>query len=104
MQNIDIPLPCDVESDVVVQAIDDALARSGLTVTLRDSLKKYPGCIHWHAKNGRASGTLEVTLWPRERRAWFTVQDGRKAPWIEEKLSLVETTLRERLRDAQLQR
>lgn len=47
---------------MVTQAIDDALAESGLTVTLRDTLKKYPGCRHWHAKSGRLPGTLEVTF------------------------------------------
>ena len=97
MENVAIPLPRHVEGDTVAQVIDDALAESGLTVTLRDSLKKYPGCVHWHAKNGRASGTLEITLWPQERRAWFTVQDGRKAPWIEEKLSSLSADLVQRL-------
>ncbi len=97
VQNVDISLPCGVESDGVARATDDVLARSGLTVALRDLLKKYPGCIHWHAKNGRASGTLEVTLWPQERRAWFTVQSGRRAPWIEEKLGLLSAYLQGRL-------
>lgn len=97
MENIEIPLPRHIESVEVAQVIDAALAESGLTVTLRDSLKKYPGCIHWHAKNGRASGTLEITLWPRERRAWFTVQSGRRAPWTGEKLDLLSASLQERL-------
>ena len=67
--------------------IDQALAQVGLNTTLRDGLKKFPGCIHWHAKNGGQPGTLEITLWPQQQRAWFTIQDGRAAGWIDAKLN-----------------
>jgi hypothetical protein len=26
---------------------------------------------------------LEITLWPAQTRAWFKVQSGRRAPWID---------------------
>ena len=91
MQDIEISLPSHYKNDTVAQAIDTALVESGLHIIMRDTLKKYPNCIHWHAKNGNKPGTLEVTFWPQESRAWFTVQSGRNAPWIEEKLALVAT-------------
>ena len=91
MQNIEVPWPADVGDRRLVGVIDRAIAAAGLAVTLRSSLKSFPGCTHWHVKNGRERGTLEITVWPRERRAWFSVQSGRRARWIGEKLE----TLRE---------
>ena len=97
MRDIEISLPEHYENDTVARAIDAALIESGLRITMRDTLKKYPNCIHWHAKNGNKSGTLEVTFWPQKSRAWFTVQSGRNAPWIEEKLALVAAKLQQKL-------
>jgi hypothetical protein len=87
MRNIEIRLPSGVSSRRLVRAIDRAIDVAGLTITLRGSLKAYPGCVHWHLKTGRESGTLEITFWPREQRAWFSIQNGRKARWIGEKMN-----------------
>ena len=84
MRNLEIHLPEGADFAVVEQAIDAAILDSGLRVTLRGTLKRHPGCVHWHAKREREAGTLEITLWPREGRAWFTIQDGRTAAWIDE--------------------
>ena len=93
MRDVEIPVPQDVDSSLVTDAIEHALAELGLTVTLRGSLKKFPNCIHWHAKNGQQSGTLEITYWPQERRAWFTVQNGRTADWIDAKIDFLQKLL-----------
>ena len=100
MRDSEIPLAPDVDCRVVEQAIDHAISAVRLTTTLRGSLKKYEGCIHRHVKNGRASGTLEVTLWPQELKAWFTIQKGRRAPWIEGKMKLVREAIQEHLQAA----
>lgn len=84
MRDTEIALPSSHDFDAIERAIDAVIALSGLDVTLRDTLKKYPGCTHWHLKNGRTRGTLEITLWPRERRAWFTIHAGRRAQWMED--------------------
>lgn len=97
MEDVEIALPRDASAETVTQAIDDAVAQSELTVTLRDSLKKFPGCIHWHLKRGREPGTLELTFWPREHRAWFSVQRGRAAPWTAEALSDLEQKVQRQL-------
>ena len=73
--------------------IDQAIADTGLNVTLRATLRKFPGCIHWHVKRGNESGTIEITFWPQERRAWFTIQDSRTAVWIEGGMGLIMTAL-----------
>jgi hypothetical protein len=97
--DIEISLPPSVDCGKIARVIDDAIAQIDLSITLRDSLKKFPDCIHWHAKNGRESGTLEITLWPREHRAWFTIYSGRAAPWIDAKMKLLEEFLHRRLGD-----
>jgi len=83
----------------IERAIDQVIDESGLNTTLRASLRKFPGCIHWHLKRGVESGTLELTFWPRERRAWFTIQDGRKAAWIDEQLKVLDTAIRLQIGD-----
>jgi dihydroxyacetone kinase-like protein len=39
---------------------------ANLRVTLKGTLKKYPGCIHWHLKREGERGTLEMTWSPRD--------------------------------------
>ncbi len=94
MENIEIELRVGIDLTEVERAIDTALTQAGLEIALRGSLRKFPGCTHWHARQPGESGTLEVTLWPQERRAWFTVQSGRRAVWIPGKLAEVDRELR----------
>ncbi len=93
MRQIEISLPPNAADAGVEQAIDDAIARAGLRVTMRGTLKQFPGCIHWHAKNGRAPGTLEITYWPAEHRAWISIQEGRKGDWIEGQLKPLQQAI-----------
>ncbi len=96
--DVEILLPTFTPDDKIEQAIDRAILETGLIVTLRASLKKFPGCVHWHLKNGPESGTLEITHWPQEHRAWFTVQSGRTAKWIDKKIELLENSIQRHLR------
>jgi hypothetical protein len=98
MRNIEICLPPEVDCGALERIIDEAIAQSGLRTVLRGSLKKFPGCIHWHVKQGGQSGTLEITLWPQQHRAWFTIQSGRAAPWIEAEIDRLADLLQDRLR------
>ncbi len=88
----------EVANDRVEQAIDQAIASAELNVILRDTLKAFPGCVHWHVKNGRESGTLEITFWPQDHRAWLSVQAGRKAPWIDAKMKLLGAAIKSQLK------
>ena len=83
LRKITIPLATKADGIAIKRAIDDAIAECGLRITLRGSLAKFPGCVHWHVKRAREAGTLEITSWPEQRRAWLTIQDGRKADWID---------------------
>jgi hypothetical protein len=93
MQNIEIELPPTVNLSTAEKTIDATLAAIGLEIALRGTLKKFPGCTHWHAKNPGQSGTLELTLWPQQHRAWITIQSGRAAEWIAQRLPELQNAL-----------
>lgn len=82
MLEIPLDFPPDADLRRVTRVIENACAEAGLTLTLKDTLKQYPGCRHWHYKRGAQRGTLEITLWPAERRAWFKVSSARSGDWI----------------------
>jgi hypothetical protein len=88
--NIEIPISQKIsvtEYERIIERIAESL---GISLQLKTTLKKYPGCIHWHYKKGKERGTLEITLWPQQHRLWFTIHEGRKAEWIEEKMMVLE--------------
>ena len=67
---------------MTVEQVERAILDARLTVTLRGTLKSYPGCIHWHVKSGRERGTLELTFFPETGELTFKVAKNRDAPWI----------------------
>jgi hypothetical protein len=77
------------------QIIESLCRAHGLSITMKATLSKYPGSIHWHLKRGRERGTLEVTLCPREYRLWFSMQDGRRAEWVMESARRIKEELEE---------
>ena len=97
MQVIEIELPPGANLSQVKKTIDATFGALGLQVSLRGTLKKFPGCTHWHAKIPGQSGTLELTLWPQQRRAWISIQSGRTAKWITEKLPEIQKALNRHL-------
>ena len=64
--------------------IEKAADHYGLQLRMKGTLHTYPGSEHWHFQKPGERGTLEVTLWPRGNRVWFSVQSGRRAAWITE--------------------
>ncbi len=83
MSEVDIPLHGAVSVLQYEQAIEGAAVGQDLRATLKGTLKQYPGCIHWHFKQGKKTGVLEITLWPQETRAWIAVHDNRKGVWVD---------------------
>ena len=81
MQEHPIPLWPACEGRVE-SLIEEAASRAGLQATMKSTLARYPGCVHWHFKWGEERGVLEVTYWPREGRAWLSTRPGREAGWI----------------------
>jgi hypothetical protein len=82
LQQLDLTIPATVNLTEVVPVIDHCIAQVGLTITRKEPLATYPGSIHWHLKEGKARGVLELTLWPAERRFWVSIHSNCSAPWI----------------------
>ena len=87
------PLHIRPADESAIARIDDAIAACGLLTTMKGTLKSYPGCTHWHCKRGRETGTLEITLDPARARAWFKVQTGRRATWIDDVIPKLKLAL-----------
>jgi hypothetical protein len=83
MREIEVGIAADAQFDGAEAVIEAACAAEGLRLTLKDTLKAYPGCVHWHYKFGQEAGTLEITLWAAKRRIWFKVSAGRQGAWME---------------------
>jgi hypothetical protein len=96
MRDFPIELRTGVNLSEVEAQVEQCCSGLGLMRAMKDTLGKYPGCIHWHYKKKGVSGTLEVTLWPSKRQLWLTVQEGRRAEWIEEELPKVKRCLTSR--------
>jgi len=79
---VEVPLPADVDLATAASALEAGCLAEGL-VARRGTLARYPGSLHWHLRDRRARGTLELTLWPDRRRLWLSVQDGRRGAWTE---------------------
>jgi hypothetical protein len=77
------------DSRSIARAIESAAKSHDLQIALKGTLQTCRGCTHWHFKNGRNSGTLEATMWPKEKRVWLSVQSGRRAVWIERDLPAI---------------
>ncbi len=96
MTEIEIQWPEDVPVANMVTNIEACCSAISLTQTLRGTLGKYPGCTHWHYKSGKAKGTLEITVWPNQRRLWFVVHENRKADWIDAAASQLKAAIEAR--------
>src|SRR5271163_1539130 len=79
-------------------AVERCCRRLGLMQGMKTTLAKHPGSTHWHYKRAKLSGTIEITVWPPQRRVWITVQDGRRADWIVEMIPALKAELEQALR------
>ena len=88
MTEVELPVP---HGDVV--ALFEAAALGfGLAVE-RGTLRKYPGCTHWHLTTPGQKGTLEVTWWPARNRLWLGTHANRRAAWQDAALSALTANM-----------
>lgn len=59
MTEYEIPLPPSVDPGVVVRLVESICVATGLTVTMKGTLRKYPG-TQWRFERGREAGVLGV--------------------------------------------
>lgn len=93
MRKSEIIWPVGAEVEQIAQSVERCALEQGLVLTLRDTLRSYPGSIHWHWKRGQERGVLEITLWPQANCLWFSVQAGRTAGWIDALLPILHTSI-----------
>ncbi len=103
MNNYDIDLPIDLDERNVATAVEGACAEAGLCLSIKTSLKKYPGCTHWHFKRPSQRGVLEVTWWPgdadiRPARLWLSVHGNRQSDWISELMPRLGSHMEDQLK------
>jgi hypothetical protein len=82
MLEVELQIPKGIESRTVTGSVEEVCASNELTCALKGTLASYPGSIHWHFKQGKQRGTLEITWWESEHRLWFKVASGRTREWI----------------------
>src|SRR5687767_4032291 len=93
---VEIPI-LDWSGDAIT-AVAEESERQGLTVSSDGKLYSYPGSRHWHLKNGRRPGTLEITLWPSRNRLWVAYHSNRVGDgWVKESALLLAQGLAARL-------
>jgi hypothetical protein len=99
MKEIEIPLPRNTDCLLIGKTIEEICISNGLKVTLKTTLGRFSGSTHWHIKNGDNKGTMEITLWPAQRRAWFSIQDGRAGAWIEKSIVSLQNSFQRAFRE-----
>jgi hypothetical protein len=93
-------VPRNADLTQAIKLIKKICAQHELILAMKGSLAAYPGCIHWHYKRKKQKGTLELTLFARDRRVWAKVQDGGKALGIEEELPALQWAIERALQAA----
>lgn len=69
------------EPEEVIGQIELVIHNYQLTVTQKTTLSTKPGSIHWHLKQGKAKGVLEITYWPAKEQILLEIHDNRQADW-----------------------
>jgi len=100
MREIEFKVPPDCNFARAEPLIEKACAEHGLLAAMKGSLATYAGSVHWHYKQPKQKGTLELTLLPAERRIWAQVHTNRAAPWIDELLPRIQGDIEKALEAA----
>src|SRR3954464_9584922 len=53
MRELDIPIHDWADTDRIARHVEAVTEKRELLLTMKGTLKRYPGCTHWHFKNGR---------------------------------------------------
>jgi hypothetical protein len=90
MIELNIEIPKDVNAVVLIDTVERVCLAHHLNCTLKGTLVRYQGSVHWHFKKGKLKGTLEITWWESKNRLWFKVADRRTGQWIEENMPQIK--------------
>jgi hypothetical protein len=100
MREVEFKVPGSAQLTHIDSEIESACAAEGLRIGMKGTLVSFPGSIHWHFKRPSERGTLEITVFPRSRRVWAQIQEGRRADWIEPCLEKIKHAVESKLRES----
>jgi len=98
MQEIEIHLNGFDDQEKLERIIEEACLAQNLRRTIKGTLQKYPGCVHWHYQKPRTSGTLEITYWPKKNRGWFPYRDGRTKSWVVDMIDVLKAEIEKQVK------
>ena len=93
MLALEVELPEVGGLDQVEKIVEQTCTSRKLHMTVKVSLRSYPGSVHWHFRKAAKSGTLEVTFWEQERRLWLSVHVNREGEWTTTEMKALKTAL-----------
>jgi hypothetical protein len=102
LKQIEFSIPRNCDLSRAPRLIESTCNRRHLQLGMKGTLASFPGSIHWHYKRKSEKGTLELTLHAAERRLWAQIQQGRKAPWIDEELPILRREIERELKSLKL--
>jgi len=75
--------------------IEDASLSLNLNLTLKDKLSSLEDNTHWHFKNGKQKGVLEITCFKKTGEIIFSVHQNRNGGWEKGIIKLITASLAE---------
>jgi hypothetical protein len=97
MREVEFQIAPSARLTDVDSKIGSTCIAEGLLIGMKGTLASFPGSTHWHFKKPGERGTLEITFFPRDRRIWAQIQDGRRADWIDSCLERIRQTVEKKL-------
>ena len=97
MREIELEVPDGIREDALIRCVQEVCATNNLTCTLKGTLAKYHGSVHWHFKKDKQKGIVEITWWKTKQRLWFKVADNRTGEWISASLPKLKEEIEQQL-------
>lgn len=97
---MEINLSGDTQQKVIEGIIESACKAQDLKLVSKNTLQKYPGCIHWHYQKTKTTGTLEITYWPPYNRCWIPLRSGRAKEWVVEIAKVVKAEIEKQVKES----
>jgi len=90
---VNVKLPPRADLAAAERLVESTCRSRGLSEGMKTTLRSYPGSIHWHFTKEGERGTIEVTLWKKEKRLWINVHDNRASPWTSKEAGRLKSAL-----------
>lgn len=100
MRQIEFKVPKAPDMSAAETLVERTCAAHGLTVAMKGSLATFSGSVHWHYKQPKQKGTLELTLLPADQRIWAQIHNNRAAAWIDALLPRIQQDIEKALKTA----